>query len=133
MWQGRFKAFPIQEDDQLRVVIRYIERDPLRAALVARVEQWPWSSLARGAETPVLDPGPALRGLGRGGERGDDRGRGDPGIDPPRSSPGLEVLGPPDRGGVGSEIESSGLGPTATGGISGARGTVLCLPNLREI
>jgi putative transposase len=33
IWQGRFKAFPVQEDDHLRVVLRYIERNPLRAAL----------------------------------------------------------------------------------------------------
>ena len=31
VWQGRFKSFPIQEDDHLRVVLRYIERNPLRA------------------------------------------------------------------------------------------------------
>ncbi len=36
--QGRFKALPVQEDDHLRVVLRYIERNPLRAALVERAE-----------------------------------------------------------------------------------------------
>ncbi|MGO9600358.1 MAG: transposase [Isosphaeraceae bacterium] len=34
VWHGRFQAFPIQEDDHLRVVLRYIERNPLRAGLV---------------------------------------------------------------------------------------------------
>ena len=38
VWQGRFKAFPIQEDDHLLTVVRYAERNPLRAALVARAE-----------------------------------------------------------------------------------------------
>ena len=38
--QGRFKAFPVQEDDHLRVVLRYIERNPLGAALVERAEDW---------------------------------------------------------------------------------------------
>jgi putative transposase len=28
-------------------VLRYVERNPLRAGLVARAEQWRWSSLAR--------------------------------------------------------------------------------------
>ncbi len=41
IWQGRFKAFPIQEDDHLLTVIRYIERNPLRAGLVGRAEEWP--------------------------------------------------------------------------------------------
>jgi putative transposase len=30
LWQGRFKAFPVQDDDHLLVVLRYIERNPLR-------------------------------------------------------------------------------------------------------
>ena len=45
VWQGRFKSFPIQEDDHLRVVLRYVERNPLRAGLVERAEDWRWSSL----------------------------------------------------------------------------------------
>ena len=45
MWQGRFKAFPIQEDEHLLTVVRYIERNPLRAGLVERAEAWRWSSL----------------------------------------------------------------------------------------
>jgi putative transposase len=47
LYQGRFKSFPVQEDDHLLTVCRYVERNPLRAGLVARAEQWPWSSLAR--------------------------------------------------------------------------------------
>jgi putative transposase len=66
VWQGRFKAFPIQEDDHLRAVLRYVERNPLRAGLVARAEDWPWSSLhpAPVAAPSWLDPGPAPRGQG---------------------------------------------------------------------
>jgi putative transposase len=45
LWQGRFKAFPIQEDEHLLAVLRYIERHPLRAGLVGRAEELPWSSL----------------------------------------------------------------------------------------
>jgi putative transposase len=29
VWQGRYRAFPIQEDDHLRTVIRYVERDEI--------------------------------------------------------------------------------------------------------
>jgi putative transposase len=45
VWQGRFKAFPIQDDDHLSTVLRYVERNALRADLVARAEDWAWSSL----------------------------------------------------------------------------------------
>jgi putative transposase len=61
IWQGRFKAFPIQEDEHLLTVIRYVERNPLRAALVGRAEVWSWSSL-RPNEGLALDPGPTPRG-----------------------------------------------------------------------
>lgn len=46
VWQGRFKAFPIEQDEHLIAVLRYVERNPLRANLVERAEDWAWSSLA---------------------------------------------------------------------------------------
>ena len=46
MWQGRFKAFPIQHDAHLLQVMRYVERNALRANLVNRAEDWRWGSLA---------------------------------------------------------------------------------------
>lgn len=46
VWQGRFKAFPIEQDEHLLRVLRYVERNPLRCGLVRRAEQWDWSSLA---------------------------------------------------------------------------------------
>src|SRR5437870_4093756 len=46
LYQGRFKAFPVQEDEHLLTVCRYVERNPLRAGLVSRAEAWRWSSLA---------------------------------------------------------------------------------------
>jgi putative transposase len=45
VWQGRFKAFPIEQDEHLLTVLRYVERNPLRAGLVRRAEDWAWSSL----------------------------------------------------------------------------------------
>lgn len=45
IWQGRFKAFPIKDDHHLLTVLRYVERNPVRANLVSRAEQWPWSSM----------------------------------------------------------------------------------------
>lgn len=73
LWQGRFKAFPIQRDEHLLTVLRYVERNPLRAGLVAQAEDWPWSSLAArdrpdgagaaggAAAAPRLDAGPLAR------------------------------------------------------------------------
>lgn len=54
VWQGRFKAFPIQADEHLLAVLRYVERNPLRASLVERAEQWRWSSLAFRRRRPTL-------------------------------------------------------------------------------
>jgi putative transposase len=36
VWQGRFKAFPIKQDDHLLTVMRYVERNASRAGLVNR-------------------------------------------------------------------------------------------------
>lgn len=40
LYQGRFKAFPIEEETHLAAVIRYVERNPVRAKLCERAEQW---------------------------------------------------------------------------------------------
>jgi putative transposase len=45
VWQGRFKAFPIQRGEHFLTVLRYVERNPLRAGLVERADDWQWSSL----------------------------------------------------------------------------------------
>jgi putative transposase len=46
VWQGRFKAFPIEQDTHLLTVMRYVERNALRAGLVERAQDWEWGSLA---------------------------------------------------------------------------------------
>ena len=45
LWQGRYKAFLIQQDHHLLAVLRYVERNALSARLVARAECWHWGSL----------------------------------------------------------------------------------------
>lgn len=45
IYQGRFKSFPIQEDEHLLVACRYVERNALRAGLVEKAELWRWGSL----------------------------------------------------------------------------------------
>jgi putative transposase len=46
VYQGRFRAFAVQTDAHFLTVCRYVERNPLRAGLVRRAEEWPWSSLS---------------------------------------------------------------------------------------
>ncbi len=45
LYQGRFKSFPVAEDDHFLQLCRYVERNALRAGLVERAEQWRWGSL----------------------------------------------------------------------------------------
>jgi putative transposase len=60
VYQWRFKSFPVQEDDHLLTVCRYVERYALRAGLVARAEGWRWGSLYHRLHGggPELNPGP---------------------------------------------------------------------------
>ena len=46
VYQGRFKAFAVQQAGELVRVCRYIERNALRAGLVRRAQDWPWCSLS---------------------------------------------------------------------------------------
>ncbi|MEK7568645.1 MAG: transposase [Patescibacteria group bacterium] len=47
LYQGRYKSFLIQGDNHLLSVIRYVERNSLRAKLVRKAENWGFCSLAR--------------------------------------------------------------------------------------
>lgn len=67
VWQGRFKAFPIQKDDHLLTVLRYVEQNPGRARLVPAAEQWRWSSAywcGRRSRPGWLSPWPLPRPRG---------------------------------------------------------------------
>jgi putative transposase len=59
LYQGRFKSFPVEADDHLLTVLRYVERNPVRAGLVSRAEQWRWSSAWRTGQASHSQ-GPAL-------------------------------------------------------------------------
>ena len=45
LYQGRYKSFPVQSDEHFYTVVRYVERNALRANMVPAAELWPWSSL----------------------------------------------------------------------------------------
>jgi putative transposase len=74
VYQGRYKSLPVELGSHFLTLVRYVERNAKRAALVAKAEDWPWSSAhARlyGSEKqkqilspwPVAAPGPYLRWL----------------------------------------------------------------------
>jgi len=54
VWQGRFKAFPIQQDDHLFTVVRYVERNPVRARICRLAQNYSWSSLSK--KIPMDNP-----------------------------------------------------------------------------
>jgi putative transposase len=47
LYQGRFKSFPVEADEHLYAVLRYVERNPVRAGLVESADEWLWSSAWR--------------------------------------------------------------------------------------
>jgi putative transposase len=66
LYQGRFKSFPVEEDEHLYTVARYVERNARRANLVKRAEHWRWGSLYRwlrgsAEDSRLLSPWPLPR------------------------------------------------------------------------
>ncbi len=47
LYQGRYKAFLVDTDNYLLTLIKYVERNPVRAKLVTRCEDWHWGSAWR--------------------------------------------------------------------------------------
>ncbi len=68
LFQGRYKAFLVEEDPYALALIRYIHENPVKAGLVARPEDHVWSSdryYRRGRGPEWLDLDRVLRMLGR--------------------------------------------------------------------
>jgi putative transposase len=57
LYQGRFKAFPVQDDPHFLTVCRYVERNALTAGVVERAQDWRWSSLwtRQNRDAPLRD------------------------------------------------------------------------------
>ena len=64
LWQGRFFSSPLDED-YLWAAIRYVERNPVRAKLVRKAENYPLverpGALPAETHDPVLSADPAWR------------------------------------------------------------------------
>ncbi len=60
LYQERYKSFLVDSDNYLLSVIKYIERNPVRARLVEKCEDWQWGSalkrVQRNPDTFVSDP-----------------------------------------------------------------------------
>ena len=56
LWQNRFFSCPVDPDRYLWVVAKYIEQNPVRAAVVRTPEDWPWSS----AQSHLQDKGSSV-------------------------------------------------------------------------
>jgi putative transposase len=50
LYQGRFRAFPVQTNEHFLNVCRYVERNAVRARIVSTAEEWQWSSFAQRRE-----------------------------------------------------------------------------------
>ncbi len=55
LYQGRYKSFLVQEDVHLLTVLKYIERNPVRAKLTTKPETWKWGSAYRRIHGTVIE------------------------------------------------------------------------------
>jgi putative transposase len=44
IYQGRYKSFLVSDDEYYLTLVRYIERNPLRAKIVRKLVNWKWGS-----------------------------------------------------------------------------------------
>ena len=68
LWEGRYRAAPIDSDAYFLSCSRYIELNPVRARMVGRPLDYRWSSYrahAHGKADPLLTDHALYRGLGR--------------------------------------------------------------------
>jgi len=68
LFQGRFKAIVVEEEGHWLEVSRYVHLNPVRAGLVAKPEQWRWSSYPgyhfKRKQLDWMDYGPVLNEVG---------------------------------------------------------------------
>jgi len=67
-WQGRFKSILVSKDEYLLACGLYIERNPIRAGLVKKAEDYPYSSFkyyAYGDSDGLIDRDPFYDNLGK--------------------------------------------------------------------
>ena len=68
LWEGRYKASPVQDDEYLLTCYRYIELNPVRAGIVVSPGAYEYSSYrsnALGIHNPLISSHPTYFELGR--------------------------------------------------------------------
>jgi putative transposase len=126
VYQGRYKAIPVQTEKYFLNVCRYVERNAARAGLVRQAQEWRWSSLWRREHGAIecLEPWPVAvpanwRDLVNGVEDGTTLvpiraaiTRGSPLGDPGWAAQAADVLG------LKSTLRSPGRPKKAPGAVS---------------
>jgi REP element-mobilizing transposase RayT len=72
VFQGRYGSVVVGSDEQLALAYRYVARNPVRAGICRRADEWPWSSyagLVRRWEGRLYAPPALLARVGAGGLR----------------------------------------------------------------
>ena len=67
LWESRYKATLVDDENDLLTCMRYIELNPVRAGMVDRAADYPWSSFranAFGARDPLVTPHPVYERFG---------------------------------------------------------------------
>lgn len=66
LWQGRFGSV-VMDEEHLAYAVRYVSLNPVRAGLVERAQDWPWSSAAchvSGRDSELIKVAPVLERYG---------------------------------------------------------------------
>lgn len=77
LWESRFKSSLVQSDAYLLACSRYIELNPVRARLVRRAAEYPWSSYTQHVEGSCMwiDSDPCYKALAESEDERHDRYR----------------------------------------------------------
>lgn len=68
LWEGRYKASLVQEENYLLTCMRYIELNPVRANMINHPREYRWSSYrtnGEGRDDPVITPHEIYLALGK--------------------------------------------------------------------
>jgi putative transposase len=68
VWMDRYKSIPVESEYYALALMRYINRNPMRAGMVKHLGEWTWSAYpyyAFGKPDDLITPHPAYLGLGR--------------------------------------------------------------------
>ena len=68
IWEGRYKASLIHDEEYLLTCMRYIELNPVRASMVNNPSQYRWSSYranAQGKGNPIITPHALYTAIGK--------------------------------------------------------------------